>query len=74
MYGLTNNSSILKLKFDGDLLEDRQTPEQLAMEDEDMIDVTVGNRWIIYRPLAPMIVYHGNCEELLINAFLYLLI
>ena len=47
MYGLSN-SSVLKLKFDGDLLEDKQTPEQLAMEDEDMIDVTVGNnQWII---------------------------
>ena len=40
IYGL-RDASILKLKFDGEVLEDGQTPEEVDMEDEYMVDVSV---------------------------------
>jgi hypothetical protein len=36
-----SDPSILKLKFDGEVVGDEDSPESLDLEDEDMIDILV---------------------------------
>ena len=43
IYGV--NLSDFKMKFDGSIVKDSETPEDLDMTDEDMIDVEVGRRF-----------------------------
>jgi hypothetical protein len=43
MYGLKKKNSSLKFIFDGDELDDNDTPNSLDLEDDDMFDAKVSH-------------------------------